>query len=210
MWSVATGGNTPYHHNKHPAVMPKKTSYRLGDWIMISYPTELRHMETVNPYRPTADAEPRSIAKNAITGMYAMKHGLAFHVAFLLSTELRSFFLFGFHQSIASFLADIYRSPPLLAFGFVTWLFHFALALLNSRVRRTGPLLNSALGGSAVILWSYLDSLFSDYGPDSLTMPWSWVPEYTKLTLYVGGSIAIVFFTSIIADNHRMHRSGGG
>jgi len=35
-WSVATGGNTPYHHNNHPAVMPKNTSYRLGDWIVIS------------------------------------------------------------------------------------------------------------------------------------------------------------------------------
>lgn len=42
MWSVPTGEKASYNRDNRLVVMPQKTGYKPGDWIIKSYPTE-RH-----------------------------------------------------------------------------------------------------------------------------------------------------------------------
>jgi len=47
---VVTGGNASYLHDTRPTVMPYKTTYDPGDWIRISYPTEISSVKIKRPF----------------------------------------------------------------------------------------------------------------------------------------------------------------
>ena len=169
-------------------------------------------MNLPNPYRPILRFGLAPKLPSISIG-YAVQHFVVFLTSFLSSM----FLFYSAYRGPVATLKQIREEPSTWAIlpvlGVCVWIIHALIVFFSASVRRTGPKLNATVGGTSLVFCILVAQLVSDYGPNSIAIPWSWTPEYICILIYVCGSvIAIVLLVStkgwlIPIDNIDIHPS---
>ncbi len=120
------------------------------------------------------------------------------HFACFLATFLGCTFLFyccfaGLANTFDSVFTESGMWLQTTGYGICVWFVHAMFLLCNGAIRRSGPTLSAIVGSSSVVFSASAFSILSAFGPESVAIPLSRVPEYVLIPIYIAVSIAAVF-----------------
>ena len=125
-------------------------------------------------------------------------HFLSFNTSFIV-------FLFGFYCVLAgltttlnSFLTEPDSWLFVAGLGLMAWVTHATTLYFSPRLRTHGPSLLGVAGSSAFVAFIVVSQIIQDHAPNSISVPWSWTPEYARLAIYTIGSLTcVVLFAAL-------------
>ncbi len=149
-------------------------------------------METTNPYcSPLFSSLCTIDAEQSLPG-YFVKHFLCFHASFIGGWVFLSCIFAGLVETLSSLTSEYSSWLIPIGIGFVVWVAHATHACFSLSVRKSGPILNSTFGASAILACFFVQQIVQDFAPNSISIPWSWTPGYVLYSIYLAVSIVAV------------------
>ena len=150
----------------------------------------------MNPYTAPALVPAAAAVELSCDYWSFRRHFLSFNASFIAGLFVDCCVCYDLTTALTFFVSNqmIYRAGV----GVLVWMTHATILYFSPSLRMRGPSIVGLIGGSTFVAFGVVLRLFEQYGPRSITIPSSWIPESVRIAIYTGGSIAGVVLLALI------------
>jgi|GEM_PF-2348867 len=159
----------------------------------------------MNPYTAPALVPATAAAEPSCDYWSFRRHFLLFNAAFIAGLFVDCCVYYDLTTALTSFVANQTVWLIRAGVGMLVWMTHAIILYFSPSLRMRGPSIVGLVGASTFVAFAVVLRLIEHYGPHSITIPWSWIPEPVRIAFYTGGSIAGVVLLALIPSRRRQN-----